>query len=90
MNYHWERKQPGRAFEPCGLPDLPGLDFIWPNRLATAQHGTTTWTLHPGTLRKRNACGFWLGKVLATRKPLLLFRFVGTLLLRLAERTFDA
>ncbi len=22
---------PGRAFEPCGLPDLPGLNFIWPN-----------------------------------------------------------
>jgi hypothetical protein len=34
--------------------------------------------------------GFWQGKVLAGRKPLLLFRFVGTLLLRLAERTFDA
>ncbi len=35
-------------------------------------------------------CGFWLGKVLARRKPLLLLRFVGTLLLRLEERTFDA
>ncbi len=34
--------------------------------------------------------GFWQGKVLAGRKPLLLFRFVGTLLLRLEERTFDA
>jgi hypothetical protein len=45
-------KRPGRAFEPCGLPDLPGLNFIWPNRLATARLGTTTWTLHPGTLRK--------------------------------------
>ena len=30
------------------------------------------------------------GKVLARRKPKLLFRFVGTLLLRLAERKFDA
>ena len=37
-----------------------------------------------------NACGFWQGKVLAGRKPLLLFRYAGALLLRLAERTFDA
>jgi hypothetical protein len=35
------------------------------------------------------SCGFRQGKVLAGRKPLLLFRVVGTLLLRLAERTFD-
>ncbi len=41
------------------------------------------------------ACEFWHGrheacrKVLDGRKPLLLFRFVGWLLLRLAERTFD-
>jgi hypothetical protein len=34
--------------------------------------------------------GFWQGKVLAGRKPLLLLRIAGTLLLRLAERTFDA
>jgi hypothetical protein len=34
--------------------------------------------------------GFWLGKVLAGRNPLLLLRIAGTLLLRLAERTFDA
>ena len=26
------RKWPGRAFEPCGLPDLPGRNFIWPSR----------------------------------------------------------
>jgi hypothetical protein len=45
-------KRPGRAFEPCGLPDLPGLNFIWPDRTQTARHGTTTCTLHPGTLRK--------------------------------------
>ncbi len=62
-----------------------------------ARHGTTTWTLHPGTLfgpkspktlaeQATQACR----KVLAARKPLLLFRFVGTLLLRYAERTFDA
>jgi hypothetical protein len=37
-----------------------------------------------------STCGFRQGKVLAARKPLLLLRFVGTLLLRLAERTFDA
>ena len=35
-------------------------------------------------------CGFWLGKVLAGRKPLLLFRFLGSLLLRLEECAFDA
>src|SRR5262249_44226930 len=69
---------PGRAFEPGGLPDLPGRGFIWPNRPQTARHGTTTWTLHPGTLRKSNACGFGQGKVLAGRKPTLLLRFVGT------------
>ena len=34
-------------------------------------------------------CGFRQGKVLAKRNPLLLLRFVGTLLLRLEERTFD-
>ena len=34
--------------------------------------------------------GFRQGKVLTGRKPLLLLRFVGALLLRLAERTFDA
>jgi hypothetical protein len=39
---------------------------------------------------QEHAGGFWQGKVLAGRKPLLLFRFAGTLLLRLAERTFDA
>ena len=39
---------------------------------------------------QESPCGFWQGKVLAKRKPLLLFRFAGTLLLRLAERTFDA
>src|SRR5262245_16394628 len=37
-----------------------------------------------------SACGFWQGKVLAGRKPTWLLRFVGTFLLRLAERTFDA
>ncbi len=37
-----------------------------------------------------NACEFWQGKVLAGRKPILLLRFAGALLLRLAERTFDA
>jgi hypothetical protein len=31
-------RQLGRAFEPCGLPDLPGLHFIWPTRLSTARH----------------------------------------------------
>ncbi len=41
------------------------------------------------------ACGFWhdrhiaCRKVLDGRKPLLLLRFVGTLLLRWAERRFD-
>jgi hypothetical protein len=34
--------------------------------------------------------GFWQGKVLAGRNPLLLFRFAGALLLRWAERMFDA
>jgi hypothetical protein len=34
--------------------------------------------------------GFGQGKVLAGRNPLLMVRFAGTLLLRLAERTFDA
>jgi hypothetical protein len=34
--------------------------------------------------------GFWQGMVLTGRKPLLLLRFAGALLLRLAERTFDA
>ena len=33
--------------------------------------------------------GFWQGKVLAGRNPLLLLRVAGKLLLRLAERTFD-
>ncbi|MBM4073276.1 MAG: hypothetical protein FJ271_30795 [Planctomycetes bacterium] len=66
------------------------LNFIWPNHPAMARHRTTTWTLHPGTLRRKNACGFRHGKVLDGRNPLLLFRFVGTLLLRLDERTFDA
>jgi hypothetical protein len=33
--------------------------------------------------------GFRQGKVLDGRNPLLLFRFVGSLLLRLAERAFD-
>ncbi len=81
---------PGGAFEPCGLPDLPGLNFLWPGRTQTARHGTTTWTLHPGTLRRMKACGFWQGKVLAARNPTLLLRLVGRFLLRLAERTFDA
>jgi len=35
-------------------------------------------------------CEFWLGKVLARRNPLLLFRLSGVLLLRLAERVFLA
>jgi len=47
------RQRPGRAFEPCGLPDLPGLDFIWPKHPRMIRHGTTAWTLHPGTLRGR-------------------------------------
>ena len=38
---------------------------------------------------QESPCEFRLGKVLAGRKPLLSFRFAGTLLLRLAERTFD-
>jgi hypothetical protein len=54
------------------------------------RHGTTTWTLHPGTLRRDETCGFRQGKVLAGRKPTLLLRFVGRFLLRLAQRTFDA
>jgi hypothetical protein len=83
-------KWPGRAFEPCGLPDLPGLQFIWPGRAQTTRHGTTTWTLHPGTLRRDNPGGFWQGKVLAGRRPTWLLRFDGTFLLRLAQRTFDA
>src|SRR5262249_1828985 len=50
-----ERKDgPGRAFAPGGLPDLPGRGFIRPNRPQTARHGTTTWTLHPGTLRRED------------------------------------
>jgi hypothetical protein len=52
VNQYARIKWPGRAFEPCGLPDLPGDDFIWPNHAAMARHGTTTWTLHPGTLRR--------------------------------------
>jgi len=82
-------KWPGRAFEPCGLPDLPGLFFIWPNRLVSIRHRTAMdfapWhapPVSPGEFRQ--------GKVLARRKPLLLLRFVGTLLLRFEERTFDA
>ena len=35
-------------------------------------------------------CEFRQGKVLPTRKPLLLLRLSGWLVLRLAERTFDA
>ena len=35
-------------------------------------------------------CGFWLGKVLAGRNPILLLRFAGPLSLRLAERAFNA
>ena len=86
----FRQKRPGGAFEPCGLPDPPGRVIIWPNRPKTARHRTTTWTLHPGTLRRDNACAFWQGKVLAGRKPLLLLRFAGPLLLRQDERTSDA
>jgi hypothetical protein len=85
----WGEK-PGRAFEPQGLPDLPGKRFIRPGRPLAARHGTTTWTLHPGTLRRNGACEFRQGKVLAGRKPALLFRFAGAFLLRLPQRTFIA
>jgi hypothetical protein len=69
--------------------------FLWPAHPLTRRHRTTAWTLHPGTLRKKprlpadsglanpKACR----KVLAGRRPTLLLRFVGTFLLRLAERT---
>ena len=40
--------------------------------------------------RNRTTSEFRQGKVLPTRKPLLLLRLSGWLLLRLAERTFDA
>src|SRR5262249_17303744 len=89
--------RPGGAFEPCGLPDPPGLRFLWPGRPRTARHRAVTWTLHPGTLRKvRRPADSGLTntvvrrKVLAGRNPLLLLRFAGALLLRLAERTFWA
>jgi hypothetical protein len=90
-------KWPGRAFEPCGLPDLPGQRFLWPSHPAMARHRTTTWTLHPGTLRRKKCLRIlaWqtasaCRKVLAGRRPTLLLRLVGTFLLRLAERTFTA
>lgn len=57
------RNTPGRAFAPGGLPDLPGRGNLWPNPLARARRRTAAWTLHPGPLRNRNACGFRLGKV---------------------------
>ena len=53
-----------------------------------ARHGTTAWTLHPGTLRGKNAWEFRQGKVLAGRNPTLLFRVAGTFLLRLDEPPF--
>jgi hypothetical protein len=38
--------------------------------------------------QEETACGFRQGKVLAGRNPILLLRFAGAFLLRLAERTF--
>ncbi len=51
------------------------------------------WTWHAPKVRERSDSGTTVRedghRVLATRKPKLLFRFVGALLLRLEERTFD-
>src|SRR5258708_6379177 len=33
-------EQPGRAFEPCGLPDLLGVRSIWPTCRVTPRHRT--------------------------------------------------
>jgi hypothetical protein len=41
-----------RAFEPSGLPDLPGRGIIWPNRLATTRHGSGGRTAGSGPRRR--------------------------------------
>jgi hypothetical protein len=85
-----EAKRPGRAFEPCGLPDLPGRVIVRPSRLGGGTTRDDGLDFAPWHAPQVSPCGFRLGKVLDGRKPLLLFRFVGTLLLRFADRTFDA
>ncbi len=84
-NYKW----PGRAFEPRGLPDLPGRSY----HSAGPTRGGPTRDDHLDFAPRRAPPvlpgGFRQGKVLAGRNPLLLLRFAGALLLRLAERTFD-
>jgi len=84
-----------RPTRPAGsVDDLAELDKA--TRTGPIRHGTTAWTLYsalsvgetPSDSGKANARVCY--KVLAGRKPLLLLRFSGWFLLRLAERTFDA
>ncbi len=89
----------GGAFEPCGLPDPPDRFCIRPNgessvRRKAARHRTAMdfapWHAPLVNCRNSKTSEFRQGKVLPTRKPLLLLRLSGWLVLRFAERRFVA
>ncbi len=80
-------RQGVRALRPT-RPAGPRLHLAEPSSDGTTQDDHLDFA--PWHAPQVSRCGFRHGKVLDGRNPLLLFRFVGTLLLRLDERTFDA
>ena len=93
-------KRPGGAFEPRAYQTRQARFLFGQTEFKTVRHGTTAWTLHLARFAGRllrdwpvnsgNTDSTICGKVLATRKPILLLRLSGLLLLREADRTSDA